>query len=62
MGKRSHARGGVNSLATEAASRRNRVGCMDADANRWREAVVTPMLGKRTLDRDGAREGCGRVL
>ena len=29
---------------------------MDADANRWREAVVTSMLGERSLDRDGARE------
>ena len=62
FGNGSDARGGVNSLATEATSRRNRVGCMDADANRWREAVVTPMLGERSLDRDGAREGCSRVL
>ena len=62
FGDGSDTRGNVNSLATEAASRRDRVGCMDADAHRWREAVVTPMLGERSLDRHGARKGCSRVL
>ena len=58
----SDARGNVNPLAAKAAVCGDRVGCVDADANRWREAVVTPMLGERSLDRHGARDGCSRVL
>ena len=51
----------MHTLAAVPAAYRNRLGSVDPDANRWREAVAAAMFGKRSLDRDAARERRSRL-
>jgi len=46
----------MDALAAVAASDPDCLRGMDADADGRREAVVTPVVSERLLDRDGARE------
>ena len=50
----------MDALAAVAASDPDCLRGVDADANGRREAMVTPVLGERLLDRDGTRESGAR--